>query len=180
MNAQKKVSLVDVKLPLANQAEINATLRRLQKLGGEKERVLNKLRFHAANGNAKKHCYFGTVNTRLHNTITREHDHLARMYLEGLAALSATVDREDLTLGEVMNAGRGGKGQVSTLTTRKLQCLALKNIVVFSDGKNIPQWDIVNANRMARMWLYGEIRLAEKPVGMTAEQHYYEDYARGY
>ena len=177
-----KVSKVDQALPFPNQEEIGAFLTRLQNLDGAIRRAVELYRGYSRSGNSKKTEYFSRVAVRLKEVHRQETIERDEEVLRGLHCLKSKVTRSNVTLGMLLEQQKGiSKGQIAPLQVRYLQVLALKGEVVNQDGSRVDDLSmIVNASRVATMWLAGELRLADKPVGMTAEQRYYDDYARGY
>lgn len=176
-----KVSKVDTVLPFPNQEEIGAAVRRLQNLDGAIRRAVELYRGYSHSGNSKKTEYFSRVAVRLKEVQRQETIERDEEILKGLHMLTHKVSRSDITLGMLIEQQKGFKGQVAPLQTRKLQVLALKGEVVFKDGSRVTDLQIVTSGmRVINMWLAGDLRLSDKPVGMSPEQRYYEDYARGY
>lgn len=176
-----KVSKVDQVLPFVNQKELDTATRRVQNLNGAIRRATELYRGHSFSGNVKKAEYFSRVAARLkgirdEETILRDDE-----ILIGLHCLKSKVERSSVTLGMLLEQQKGlSKGQISQLQVRYLQVLALKGLVLMADGSRVSEETVVVAAHVATMWLAGELRLAEAPIGMTAEQRYYNDYARGY
>jgi hypothetical protein len=177
-----KVSKVDTVLPFPNREEIGTVVRRVQNLNGAIRRATELYRASSFAGNVKKAEYFSRTLARLKGIRDEETVELNEEILSGLHALKHKVTRSNVTLGMMLEQQKwSSKGQISPLQVRYLQVLCLKGEVVRADGSRIDDLTlVVSASRVACAWLSGELRLADKPVGMTAEQRYYEDYARGY
>jgi hypothetical protein len=174
------ISLVDQRLPLVNQLEIDCMRKACRRVDAERTRAQAKHKKYSFLGNIKKASYFGRVSGHLLNISQKNVQVVNGLVLQGLHALKHIVTRESVSGSLLAENGRLGRGQVNRLQSRQLQVLALKGDVVKTDGTKVSDEYIVRGDgtQIAYMWLAGEIKLSALPV-CNAEKHY-NQYTTGY